>query len=68
MIDKLYLTIDEAAKYVGIGQNAMRSYVDSQDPPPILKIGATRYVQKAALARYFEHKQTWAYPHTEDHS
>ena len=57
----LYLTVKEAAAYAGIGIGAMRDYVASADPPPLLVIGTRRYVQRAGLARYLEDKQTWHY-------
>ena len=57
----LYLTVEEAAAYAGIGIGAMRDYVSSADPPPMLVIGTRRYVQRAGLARYLEDKQTWHY-------
>ena len=57
----LYLTVEEAAAYAGIGIGAMRDYVASADPPPLLVIGTRRYVQRAGLARYLEDKQTWHY-------
>lgn len=56
-MEKLYLTIAEAAKYVGIGEKAMRDYVNSADPPPMLKVGGKRLLQRSALAGYFERKQ-----------
>ena len=57
----LYLTVEEAAAYAGIGIGAMRDYVASADPPPMLVVGTRRYVQRAGLARYLEDKQTWHY-------
>lgn len=61
----LYLTVEEAARYAGIGVNAMREFVDSHDPPPILEIGSSRkkrkYVERDGLARYLRAKQTWCY-------
>lgn len=57
----LYLTVEEAARYAGIGIGAMRDYVASADPPPLLMVGSKRYIQRAGLARYLEDKQTWHY-------
>lgn len=57
MTDKLYLTISEAAQYVGIGTNLMRDLVNNSTPPPFLKVGNKRLLQKAALADYFEKLQ-----------
>lgn len=61
MADKLYLTVKEAAEYAGIGTKAMYAYVNGHDPPPLLLVGGRRYVQRAALARYLEERQTWHY-------
>lgn len=58
MKDKLYLTTEEAAEYVGIGVKAMRDYVNSSDPPPFLQIGRKRMLQKSALPGYFHSRQT----------
>ncbi|MCI7439028.1 MAG: hypothetical protein MSA61_07385 [Coriobacteriaceae bacterium] len=57
----LYLTVEEAAAYAGIGIGAMRAYMDGADPPPLLVIGTRRYVQRDGLARYLEERQTWHY-------
>lgn len=57
----LYLSIERAARYAGIGEGAMRAYVDGADPPPLLVIGSRRYVQRAGLSRYLEEHQTWHY-------
>lgn len=53
-MDKLYLTIPEAAEYVGIGERHMRELVNSRCPPPYLRVGTKKLLQKAALADYFE--------------
>ena len=55
----LYLTVEEAAHYAGIGINTMRTYIDSEYPPPMLMVGSRRYIQRDGLARYLEEKQTW---------
>lgn len=57
MTTPLYLPITEAAEYVGIGEKAMRDFVNSADPPPYLKVGNKRLLQVAALPAYFERKQ-----------
>ena len=56
-MDKLYLSVDEAAEYVGIGRNAMYDYMNSKNPPPHLRVGNKRLLQKAALEDYFEKLQ-----------
>lgn len=53
----LYLSIDEAAEYAGIGQKTMREYANSSDPPPYLRIGSTKKIQASALEAYLERKQ-----------
>lgn len=57
----LYLTVEDAAAYAGIGVGAMRDYVASTDPPPMLLVGSRRYLQRDGLARYLEERQTWHY-------
>ena len=56
-MDKLYLSIPEAAEFVGIGEKYMRDLVNSSNPPPHLRVGNKRLLQKAALAGYFESLQ-----------
>ena len=56
-LEKLYLNIEEAAAYVGIGTNTMRDYVNSSDPPPMMRVGRKVLLQKSALAPYFERRQ-----------
>lgn len=56
-MDKLYLTVKEAAEYVGIGIKAMHNYVNSSDPPPYLVVGKQKRLQKKALEPYFENLQ-----------
>ena len=53
----LYLTVKEAAKYVGIGERAMWDFIHSTDPPPYLMNGKKYLLQTAALPGYFERKQ-----------
>ena len=57
LLEKLYLSISEAAEFVGVGVSTMREYVNSSDPPPYLKVGKKKLLQKAALASYFEERQ-----------
>ena len=56
-MEKLYLSVDEAAEYVGVGVKFMRDLLNSRCPPPHLKVGSKRLLQKAALAGYFESLQ-----------
>lgn len=55
-MEKLYLTIEEAAQYVGIGEKTLREYMDDE-PIPYLRVGNRKLLQRAALAEYFERKQ-----------
>ena len=55
--EKLYLTAQEAADYVGIGVKKMRDYLNSSDPPPYLMVGNERRPQRKALEAYFENLQ-----------
>ena len=56
-MEKLYLSVKEAAEYVGVGQAYLYDLVNSAKPPPHLKVGNKRLLQKAALAGYFESLQ-----------
>lgn len=56
-MEKLYLTVEEAAQYVGVGANYMRDLLNSVNPPPYLKVGKKRLLQRAALPAYFEDMQ-----------
>ena len=53
-MEKLYLSVKEAAEYVGVGQAYLYDLLNSANPPPFLKVGNKRLLQKAALAGYFE--------------
>ena len=53
-MEKLYLSVDEAAEYVGVGEKFLRDLLNSRCPPPYLRVGNRRLLQKAALAEYFE--------------
>ena len=56
-MDVLYLSVNDAAKYVGISARALRDYVNSSDPPPYLMNGNKIMLEKAALAPYFKERQ-----------
>ena len=56
-MDVLYLNVQDAAAYVGIGIKTMRDYVNSNDPPPHMRVGKKVLLQKAALEPYFEQRQ-----------
>lgn len=59
----LYMTADEAAAWARIGQNTMREYLNSADPPPHILVGKnTRLIQRAALPAYLERKQAVRMP------
>lgn len=56
-MDKLYLSVPEAAEYVGVGERYMYDLVNGSNPPPYLLVGRKRLLQKAALENYFESLQ-----------
>ena len=56
-MDKLYLSIPEAAQYVGIGENLMRDIMNSRDHPRYLKVGNYKRISKDALREYFEKRE-----------
>lgn len=53
----LYLTVQKAAEYAGIGRDAMYDYVNSADPPPMLELGQKHYIEREGLAAYLRGKQ-----------
>lgn len=53
-MDQMYLSVKEAAKLVGIGENTMREFVNSKCPPPHIKLGRKVLIRRSALATYFE--------------
>ena len=53
----LYLTVSDAAAYAGIGRDLLLRYIDSDDPPPYLKVGNRRMLQVSRLGDYLERKQ-----------
>lgn len=56
-MDKLYLTVKEAAEFVGVGQAYLYDLLNGANPPPFLRVGNKKLLQKAALAGYFESLQ-----------
>ena len=56
-MDKLYMTAEEAAEYVGVGVKFMRDLLNGRNTPPYLKVGNKRLLQVAALPDYFESLQ-----------
>lgn len=53
----LYLSIEEASEYTGIGQHTLRDWLNSRDPMPYIRIGNKRLLQREALPEYLERKQ-----------
>lgn len=53
----LYLSVEQAAEFTGIGQRTLRDWLNSTDPPPFIRIGAKRLIQRDALPAYLESKQ-----------
>lgn len=60
MEEKLYINVKEASEYVGICVNKMREYLNSETPPPHIRLGNKFMVRRSALADYFKSKE-WAY-------
>lgn len=56
-MSKLYITIPEAAEYVGVGEKYIRDLLYSSNPPPYLRVGNKKLLQKSALPVYFESLQ-----------
>lgn len=57
MVVPLYMTIEDAAAYAGIGVKTLRKYLNGPFPPPYLEIGRKKLIQTAALPGYLEHMQ-----------
>lgn len=53
----LYITVSQAAEMSGIGERTLRDWLNSADPPPFIRIGAKRLIQRDALPAYLESKQ-----------
>ena len=53
-MDKLYLTADEAAEIANVGVRFVRDCLNSNNPPPHLKIGNKRLIQAAKWPDYLE--------------
>ena len=56
-MEKLYLSIKEAAEWAGFSEKKMRDLVNSIDPPPHMKVGKKVLIQRAKLPEYLESKQ-----------
>ena len=55
-VDKMGLTIEEAAETTGIGRNTMRKLVE-WGKLPVLKVGRKTIIRKDALERFMEINQ-----------
>ena len=55
-VDKMGLTIEEAAETTGIGRNTMRKLVE-WGKLPVLKVGRKTIIRKDALERFMEVNQ-----------
>ena len=53
----LYLTIEQASKISGIGQNAIRDWLNSSDPIPHIKVGNKRLISRLELSSYLKKKE-----------
>ena len=56
-MEKLYLTVEEAAKWSGIGIGRIREMVNSIDPPPLFRAGNKVLIQREKFPLYLESKQ-----------
>lgn len=58
-MEKLTMTIKEAADYSGIGVNRLRTIAKSENCPFVLRIGTTKtLVKKAAFEKWLENCDT----------
>ena len=54
MIDKFFLTVAEAAKYFGIGENNFRAFLNkNKDADFILMNGTKKLIKREMLEDYF---------------
>ena len=53
----LYVSAEQAAELSGIGSKTWRDWLNSSDPPPFLRIGNKRMIQRDGIAPYLESKQ-----------
>lgn len=53
----LYLSTEQAAEFSGIGVKAIRDMLNSADPPPYIKLGNKRMIQRDAFPEYLEKQQ-----------
>ena len=57
MTTPLYMPVKAAAEYAGIGRDTLDRFLNSDDPPPYLKIGNRRLLQIKHLGDYLEKQQ-----------
>jgi len=53
----LYLSAEQAAEYSGIGSKTWRDWLNSKDPPPFIRIGNARKIQRDGIVPYLIGKQ-----------
>ena len=53
----LYLSAEQASEYSGIGTKVIRDMLNSADPPPHIRIGNKRMIQRDTFPSYLERKQ-----------
>lgn len=53
----LYITVAQASEMSGIGRDAIYNMLNSTDPPPFIRIGNKRLIQRDAFPTYLESKQ-----------
>ena len=57
MINKLYLSAEEAAEYANVSVKFVYECLNSINPPPYLKLGKKRLIQAAKWPDYLESLQ-----------
>jgi excisionase family DNA binding protein len=65
MEDRLTLSVEEAARLLGIGRNLCYDRVKTGEIP-VIKIGRRLLVPRHALERLLEHGQTVSPPHRQE--
>ncbi len=53
---KVNLTIEEAAKYSGIGRNKLRELTDDENCPFVLWVGSKRMIKREEFEKYIRNQ------------
>lgn len=54
--EKVNLTLEESAKYFGIGMGKLRELTNSEDCPYVLWVGNKRLIKRKLLEKYLSSK------------